>query len=296
MKYKILTIIALTVFLPFSANAASVYLETTNNTLSVGDTAVVTVKINADGAVINTLEGNVSVKSPANNLEVQEFSLANSSFGLWPRTPSLSVDGKVISFVGGVPGGFSIEGATVFKVIVQAKKEGLVTISPSDFVAYANDGKGSKIVVKPSDISINIVPKKTGVEARDDWKTILATDTTPPQDYIVVLGQDKTLYGGKMFAFFSALDKESGIDHYEVVEDGAPAVRSGSTYVLKNQSTDVKLEVTAFDKSGNKKIAKYPMAEAGINWTLIAVVVLVVVAVVLVFKKIRKNKNANKKE
>lgn len=291
MKYRIFTTIALLIALaPLSTNAASIYLETSNNTLTVGDTAVVTVKINAEGAVINTVEGSLSIKSPANNITVQEFSLANSSFGLWPRTPSLSVDGKVISFVGGVPGGFSIEGATIFKVIVEAKKEGDVTLSPTDFLAYANDGKGSKIFPKMNDIVIKVLPKKAGAVIRDDWKTVLSTDTTPPQDYIIVLGQDKTLYGGKIFAFFSALDNESGIDHYEVIEDGAPAVRSGSTYVLKNQSESVKLDVVAFDKSGNKKNAKYPLpASSSINWPVIAVVVLVLAFIIFVFKKIRKN-------
>jgi hypothetical protein len=297
MKHKIYKIIALLIVLaPFSTNAASVYLETSNNNLTVGDTAVVTVKINAEGAVINTVEGNIMIKSSGNNLAVQEFSLANSSFGLWPRTPSLSVNGKVISFVSGVPGGFSIEGATIFKVIVEAKKEGSVTLSPSDFVAYANDGKGTKIVPKMSDVVIKVSSKKSGVEARDDWKTILANDVTPPQDYIIVLGQDTALYGGKIFAFFSAIDNESGISHYEVAEDGAPAVRSGSTYVLKNQSEDVKLEVVAYDKSGNKKISKYPIpASDKVNWVSVAVSVLVIVFVYFafkfIFKKVRGSKN-----
>ena len=80
--------------LPASASAATVYLEASRSTIAVGDTAIVAVKINADGAVLNTVDGSVSLKgSSGGKLVVQQFSLANSSFGLWPRTPSLSQDG-----------------------------------------------------------------------------------------------------------------------------------------------------------------------------------------------------------
>lgn len=291
--YRYIVLAALFAIIPASASAATVYLESSRDTIAVGDTAVIAVKVNADGAVLNTVEGDVTLKSPSLSLAVQEFSLANSSFGLWPRTPSLSNDAKTISFVGGVPGGFSIEGATLFSVIVEAKKEGLVTISPQNISIYLNDGKGTKVPVQLKDLAVNVVAKKSNVAAQNDWAGIVSQDKTPPEDFLVVLGQDSNLFSGKKFAYFSALDNQSGIDHYEVSEDGAPVVRSGSTYVLQNQTDDVDLKVTAYDKAGNSKTSNLS-DNAGINWPFIILVVLIVVvlwALYKLYKKSKRNKN-----
>ncbi len=281
---------------PAHVSAAAVRLEATRTELSVGDTAIVTIKVDAEGKTINTIEGNVVFKSPSLNLAVQEFSLANSAFGLWPRTPSLSSDAKVVSFVGGVPGGFNIEGATLFKIIVEAKAEGSVTISPEDFGAYVNDGSGTKIPMKATSLAIKVGPKKVGAAVNNEWQTVVASDKVAPEDFIIVMGQDQTLFDGKRFAFFSALDNQSGIDHYEVSENGAPVVRSGSTYVLNTQDGAVDLKVTAFDKAGNKKLASYsgePKAD-GISWLSIIIVVLIVVIIRFVFKRWRRARRANK--
>lgn len=281
------------VSIPASVSAAGVYIESSKSTLSVGDTVIVSVKVNSDGAVLNTIDGEVSLKSSNNSFSVKEFSLANSSFGLWPRTPSLSKDNSTISFVAGVPGGFSIEGATLFKIIIEAKKEGSIVISPKNVFAFANDGKGTRIPAKVvKDLTINVVSRQNDVQVNDEWQKIVVSDVLPPEDFIVVLGQDKNLFENKKFAFFSALDNQSGISHYEVSEDNNPFIRSGSTYVLKNQSDDVVLSVTAYDKAGNKKVAKYPASvdERGISWISIIIIVTVIVLVRLTFKKIRRSK------
>jgi hypothetical protein len=278
--------------MPAGASAAAAYLESTKSTMSVGDTAVLTLKVNAEGATINTVEGNVVLESTVSVLSVHEFSLANSVFGLWPRTPSLSNDGKTISFVGGVPGGFTIEGATLFKIIVQAEQEGTVTISPQDIAAFANDGKGTKLPAQGKSLVIQVVPKDA-TPLTDDWQAIVASDKTAPEAFTVVLGQDASIFDGKTFAFFSALDNQSGVSHYEVSENGAPAVRSGSTYVLQNQTGTTTLIVTAYDKAGNKKVATYPATEegpapTGVAWPLVVAIVLLMVVGFAIYKKFRK--------
>jgi len=296
MKKYIVTlsgIFALSLLVSVSTvSAATVYIESSRNTIQVGDTAVITVKINADGAVLNTVEGDVVLKPSSLNLAVQEFSLAHSSFGLWPRTPSLASDLHTISFVGGVPGGFSIEGATLYKIVVDAKKAGTVTVSPQNMSVYANDGKGTKLPVQGKDLTISVVAKGA-TAVQNDWQSIVATDKVAPEDFIVVAGQDTTLFEGKKFVYFSALDNQSGIDYYDVSEDGAPAVRSGSTYVLKNQTNSVKLDVVAYDKAGNKKSATYSGATGGISWGYIVAIVLLGIIVRYIYKKWKRNKAKN---
>lgn len=279
--------------LPLRASAATVYLESSRNEISVGDTVIVSAKINAQGVTINTVEGDITLKSGGTSVAVQEFSLANSSFGLWPRTPSLSKDGQVISFVAGVPGGFNIEGATLFKIIFEAKKEGVITISPQNIAVYASDGKGTKLPVDLKNITLKVVAKKTGVATTDEWKALIAQDTVPPEDFIVVLGQDKALFDGKKFAFFSALDNQSGVSYYEVSEKGGAPVRSGSMYVLQDQTGDVVIDVTAFDKAGNKKSAHYPTSSsffAGVSWMTVIVAVIILLVVWFVYRTLRKKR------
>lgn len=292
LNYLLASILLSLVLIPASVSAAGVYIESSKNTISVGDTLIVSVKVNSDGSVLNTIDGEIALKSTNGSFAVKEFSLANSSFGLWPRTPSLSKDNNTISFVAGVPGGFSIEGATLFKIIIEAKKEGSMVISPKNVFAFANDGKGTRISAKVvKDLTINVVPRKNDAQINDEWKELVVSDVLPPEDFIIVLGQDKNLFENKKFAFFSALDNQSGISHYEVSEDGSPFVRSGSTYVLKNQTDDVVLNVTAYDKAGNKKIAKYPaFADRGISWISIITAVLVIIILRFIFKKIRRSK------
>lgn len=167
-KYiKFILVAACIACIPASASAATVFLESSRSNISVGDTVIVSVKVNAEGTTINTVDGSVAVTSGGTSVGVQEFSLANSAFGLWPRTPSLSKDGQAISFAGGVPGGFNIEGATIFKIIFQAQKEGVVNIAPQNISAYANDGKGTKVATKMKGVSIVVGPKKPGVAATD---------------------------------------------------------------------------------------------------------------------------------
>ena len=279
MKKNILyiTLAFISLSIPVSASAATVYIESSRDTIAVGDTAVVAVKIDAQGAVLNTVDGETVLKNNNNSIAVDEFSLANSAFGLWPRTPSLSKDGQTISFVGGIPGGFSIEGANIFKFIVVAKKLGDITIAPQNVVVLANDGKGTKVPVTLKNTVIHVVAKQSGQASQNDWAGVVAQDTQSPRDFVIVLGQDSRMFDGKIFAFFSAVDNESGIDHYEVSENGGTSVRSGSTYVLVNQSEDTRITVTAIDKAGNKKVSYYPVSGQSrpIAWGWVLVISLV---------------------
>ncbi|HRH26295.1 MAG TPA: hypothetical protein PLF31_02395 [Candidatus Paceibacterota bacterium] len=288
-----IALVASLTFIPAFASAAVVYVEPSRTTISVGDTVILNVKINAEGTTINTVDGDIATVSGGSSVEVKEFSLANSAFGLWPRTPSLSADGKLVSFVGGVPGGFNIEGATMFKIIYEAKEAGEVTISPVNISAYANDGSGTKLPVQVRNTVITVQEKNSNEPVVDEWKAIIAQDVTPPRDFIVVPGQDASLFEGKTFVFFSAVDNETGISYYEVSENGAPAVRSGSTYVLQNQTDPVMLSVTAYDKAGNKKLATYNSedAQAGTPWNIVGIVGALLVLVVLVvgYRKMKKN-------
>ncbi len=288
---KYLLLIFLFGLIPSNAKAATVYLESSRGTISVGDTVVVTAKIDAQGATINTVQGNIVLTSGKNDVTTQEFSLGNSILGLWPRTPSLSNDATAVSFTGGVPGGFNIEGATLFKIIYKATKAGNVVITPQDMTIFANDGKGTELPVIVRNITLDVKQAQTGVAATDDWSSVVAQDTTPPEPFIVVLGQDPSIYNGQKFAFFSAIDNQSGISYYDVSENNGPIVKSGSTYVIQNQNEKINLVVTAYDKAGNKRVVTYSSSEnRPVSWPTVITGVLLILLIVWVYKKMRKGK------
>ncbi len=287
--------------LPGAALAATVRIEPTRTTMAVGDTTVLTVKLDTEGAAINTVEGAVVLEAAENVLAVQEYSLAGSALSLWPRTPSLARDAKTVSFVGGVPGGLTGEGVVLFNIIVRGAREGSVTVAPRDVIAFLHDGAGTKLVAKGRSVTIAVGPE-TIAPAVDDWEQIVSSDTTPPQDFVIVVGRDQALFDGQLFAYFSTTDNQSGMSYYEISEEGAPAVRTGSTYVLRNQREDARLLVTAVDKAGNKKSAAYPAVvpaesgagvpagaeDAGVAWGSVVLVLVLLVVGTALYKKMRK--------
>ncbi len=289
ITFSLLGFFTLFVLAPYGADAAVVYLEGPQSKIMVGDTVVLKAKINAEGVTLNTVDGEVAMYSGNGLAEVKEFSLAHSAFGLWPRTPSLSSNGQVISFIGGVPGGFNIEGATLFSIVIEAKKEGTLKIRPQNVSVFANDGNGTKVPVTLKGIEVQVGPRKAGSIVNDEWKTLVANDIASPEDFIIVLGQSDAVNNGKKFAYFSAVDNQTGIAYYEVSENGKDPVRSGSTYELTDQSGDVKLEVTAFDKAGNKKVAYYPTNQGGsVNWFFVLTVSVALFIVRALYRKFKK--------
>lgn len=291
-KYLVLFLIAS--FIPSMASAANIYFETAKNTVSVGDTFIISAKIDAEKTSINSVEGDFSFEGNDGNLKVNDFSLAKSIFSLWPRTPSLSIDGNTISFVGGVPGGFNLEKAILFNIVVEASKEGEIKISPKNIAIYANDGSATRVPVDISDLKIKVIPKNEGVASTNEWISLVTSDKINPEKFDIVIGKDQSLFEGRRFAFFTAVDNQSGISYYEVQENDKPAIRSGSMYVLENQDENLtpNLVVTAYDKAGNKTVSVYKKPVTTIfGFSLNFILILAgLIVIFFIFKKIKKNK------
>lgn len=74
-------------------------------------------------------------------------------------------------------------------------------------------------------------------------------------------------YQGRLFAVFSTVDKQTGVDHYEVAEVPTADLglsegewkwtRAVSPYLIKDQNLDGVIKVWAIDKAGNERIEEY---------------------------------------
>jgi len=279
-------------FFPSFAFASNIYFETSRTNVSVGDTFIVSVKIDAGGTSLNTVEGDIVLESDKDVVTVNDFSLAKSVFSLWPKTPVISSDGT-ISFVGGVPGGFKLDKAILFNIIVEANKEGSIKIIPKNMAVYANDGKATRVSSELSSLTINVSPKNESNAPLNEWGSLVSTDKINPEEFAIIIGKDASLFEGKRFAFFTAVDNQSGISYYEVSENGKAPIRSGSTYVLENQDLriDPILTVTAYDKAGNKTVSVYKnpgISVFGFSINFFIIIILIII-ISVVIRKIKKN-------
>lgn len=291
---KYLVLFFIFYFIPSIVSASSIYFETSKSAIYIGDTFIISVLIDSEKIKINSIEGDIILDQIDNNLIVNDFNLAGSVFNLWPRTPSLSTNGNIISFVGGVPGGFNKDKAIVFNIIVKADKEGEIKISPKDISIFANDGKGTKVPISFENLTLNILPKNDNVAPRNEWLGIVSSDKISPEKFDIVIGRDVSLFEGKRFAFFTSVDNQSGISYYEVSENGSQSVRSGSTYVLLNQNEDItpNIKVTAYDKAGNKTVSIYKkqgMTILGFSMNFFIILIAIIIAWLIFKKRIKKS-------
>jgi hypothetical protein len=111
----------------------------------------------------------------------------------------------------------------------------------------------------------NFVRELTSQGLKNEWIDVVHADTTAPEMFAVQLAHDANTFQGKYFIIFSTVDKQSGVQHFEVSEDdpmrlgfvrGKPTekalfVNAQSPYVLSDQELKSRVVVRAYDHAGN---------------------------------------------
>ncbi len=276
------------VFAPSFVSATTLFFDTKEKDFFVGDNIVVDVRADSEGKEINAIEGKIFFDYASKNISVGDLSVAGSAFSLWPQKPSLSMNEKEVSFIGGIPDGINSKDLVVFKIILNLDKPGKVTFKTSEINAYLNDGKGTKDAVSTDNFELNILPKPEGFESRDEWPRILQKDQTPPNSFEIYLGQEGSVFDGRKFLSFNTVDDESGVAYYEVIEGDLPPVRSGNTYVLQKQDESLKIVVKAYDFALNVTESVYSPDSKNTYYPFVAIFIIILI---FVFIKMRKVKN-----
>ncbi len=284
-------IFAFSIF-PSLVSASSVSISTNHSEFFVGDTILFSVRIDSEGKNINAVEGKVLLDHAAGAVALTDITTSGSAFSLWPVTPLPSERNTSISFAGGSPGGLISNDATVFNIVLTLQETGQIALSPDAIGVYINDGKGTKDEVRVKDLVIDVLPRKSGAEVVDDWRTLIASDTTAPEPFEVYAGQEGSVFDGKKFLSFNTTDTQSGVSYYEVIEDALSPVRSNGTYVLQEQDTPVKVKVIAYDSAGNARESLYESPASPTSYPVVPILIgiLVFIVLVIVFKKLRKQK------
>ncbi|MFC1687062.1 cohesin domain-containing protein [Patescibacteria group bacterium] len=134
-----------------------------------------------------------------------------------------------------------------------------------------------------------------------NWQVIgirrAMVDVKPPLPISLEIGQEPSLYDGKYFLVFSATDEHSGISHFDVTEGEETYKGVSSPYIVKDQSMERVVVVTAYDNAGNS--TRYVIGEEdetteratvnGIFYLVIGIILTLLVILFVLARRKRKN-------
>lgn len=274
--------------LPSLVHGASVYVTPGEGTYGVGDTFVVEVRLLTDAECVNAAD--LEVRYPNTVLRAVDFSKGSSILSLWVREPILDHDRGVVSFAGGIPGGYcgrvqgdpslsNVLGRIAFTVI-GTNDAAAVEIS-SNTRLYAHDGLGTEINPKKSSVSFVLLSDPQ--LPVNEWIAEVREDTIPPEAFAVGIHSTRGIFGGRYYLVFSTSDKQSGLDHFELYERGVWRTIT-SPHALRFAALE-DIRVRAIDKAGNERIGSYDptsapesQAETDLSFIVFGVILLALVA------------------
>jgi hypothetical protein len=309
-----------------TADAASLYMDPNLTELKRGDTVVVSVRLDTDeGECVNVVDGVITYSE---NIVPVDTSRGNSIFSLWVEEPVINKENRTITFAGGIPNGYCgrIPGDprltnNVVDLLFQSPglqigatesgNQASINFAPETHVLL-NDGFGT--VVQPQFFGSQILlSKEAGSQVINPWQDAVVNDQIPPEKFSITLERTTNAFSNKYFITFNTTDKQSGIDHYEVIEEAldsknlfgwgaetAPWVTAKSPYVLDDQSLNSTIRVRALDKAGNEYIATFIPEENKRTFSYentliigigVAVALFVLLGAVLAVFLVRKRRN-----
>jgi hypothetical protein len=146
----------------------------------------------------------------------------------------------------------------------------------------------------------------------------VSSDNVLPAEFTIDIQKNPTTFSGNRFIVFNTTDKQTGIDHYEVIEEpiskfaafdwgraDAPWTIQKSPYELKDQTLNSIIRVKAIDKAGNEYIATLVPDEANRTLSLglmlativvgafILLIIAIIVTIIVRYRNRRKNKLNN---
>ncbi len=292
-KIKYIPFIAIAMFfaVPVTfAQSPALFFRQPVDYIGVGDEFSVSLLVDTHGEVINTVVGDLIFTDES--ISVKRVETGNSIVTTWIESPTVS--GNSIKFSGLMPGGYEsvIDTATgskiegeILKIVFLATRAGSATLSFSESEIYLNDSFGTEASALSLPYTISILEKGQG-------QVIDLNDNIPPEHFIPIISSSPELYDGAYTLFFSTTDKGSGIDHYEVSENGNIWVRADSPYKLTDQSILGEVRVKAIDLAGNYVIERVAGTIKFNNYLVVIPLSLFVLALILIYifyhKKMKK--------
>lgn len=256
--------------------AANIYLSTPTREIGVGQKFEVKIYVDTQGESINALSG--TVVFPNNMIQLDVISDANSVVQPWIESPHVA--SNEVSFAGVIPGGYVGKDGLLFTLQFYTVSSGNDQIKIESARALKNDGTGSGVMVSTSPLLLI-----TSIMEGYTSSITEILDSEPPEPFIPEIARVQSVFDNKWFVSFTAVDKGTGISHYEVKEVMSPLFAvfmswkiAQNPYSLSDQSLRSYVYIRAIDQAGNirtqrinptRSIAWYN------NWQALAVLILV---------------------
>ena len=262
------------------SHAATLYFDPGSADIFRGDSVTVGLRLDTDeGECVNTVDATIHYDAALNAVDI---SRGDSILNLWVESPKIDEINHTIRFAGGLPGGYCgrIAGDPsltnmVLEIVFQSpgftigsgsdNKSPRIWLDESSQVLL-HDGSGTPAPLKLQEARINLADTP-GTQIQDTWKDDVRSDNEIPSDFTITLTKDDFAFNNEYFIVFNSNDKQSGIDHYEVMEEpfaefsafkwggaDAPWIETESPYVLKDQTLNSTIRVKAIDKAGNIRV------------------------------------------
>jgi len=289
MRRTLLLLVACCSFPTTFASAALLYVDPGATAYGVGDTFIANVRVDNEGECINAAQ--VELMYPTKSLRAVDFSRGDSIFTLWTEEPNIDTDTGRVAFSGGVPGGYcgrvqgdpslsNSIGKVVFTVLDATEVKADIIVTNATRV-YLHDGLGTEASFRTQNATIGLVSGPT--LADNQWLTKVRADTIPPDAFTIEIQSTRGVFGGRYYAVFSTVDKQSGLDHYEIFERGAWQ-QTQSPHKLYDQSIS-DIQIRAIDKAGNIRLGDYvpgsapPRLGLEIDFTSVVLALLALIVV-----------------
>ncbi len=280
----LLFLAALFFVFPLYSFAASGSLETPRPP-SVEEQFVVDVFVETEGENINSIDA--SVVFPSSHYSFEGYDADEGVVSLWVVKPHETVPGE-IQFSGVIPGGVerlydplrSKEKALpVARLLFRPLREGQGGFVLKDVSLLRNDGRGSLIAVPQYSLSLVVLPKRP-------LGTLEGTDTTPPLPFIIEQIEGSLFGKTPAMLSFNAMDKDSGIDHYEVSIGRGRFVTTSSPLPVPHRLLPYSVTVRAVDFAGNYQEASIVLpGDAGTARVTLIAIVSVIAIVIYVYRR-----------
>lgn len=254
-KVLVFTVSSFFLLFVFKAEAAVLYLESSETEYQKDDVFILEVKMDTENERINAVR--IELNFPKEKLEAINTSKGNSILTFWPEDPVFSNESGTVSFIGGVSLGFRGDEKLLsvpFRVI--SGDDGSINLAEITFsensVALLNDGLGTEALLELKGKVLTLLPEVAEFP-KDEWEEKLEKDDIPPEPFEIMLMRDPLIFGGKYFIAFFATDIGTGIDYCEVKEGDRDWEKTISPYLLKDQALKSVIKVKAVDKKGNER-------------------------------------------
>lgn len=280
--------------------AATLYMDPNTASLNRGDAVKISIRLDTDeaaGECINAVDGVISYSE---NIIPVDITLGKSIFPIWVESPVINKEARTISFAGGIPNGYCgrVQGdPNLTNIIAEVffRAPGMQvgggdnrSAATAEFTeqttAYLNDGAGTPAQLRTLGASFTL-SDNVGSEILDPWSGDVQSDDIAPEEFSASI----ELIDNNWFVIFNTTDKQTGISHYEVIEESysqsklfnfgaanAPWIETRSPYLLKDQTRNSVIRVKAIDKAGNEYVTTLPIDDAARGFTLTSDLIILI--------------------